>query len=78
MGDRTDLLLIAAADTPHTHNGFDNALWARLAAEFTAERLLDLLKLCGWYHGHQPHRPRHQAPPRTGRAAVLRLRRPGQ
>ena len=48
-GER-DRLLLDAADTLHDENDIDDALWARLAAEFTQEQLLDLVMLCGWYH----------------------------
>ncbi|MGH4035619.1 carboxymuconolactone decarboxylase family protein [Actinomycetota bacterium Odt1-20B] len=45
-----DRLLIEAADALHADHDIDDALWARLAAEFAPEQLLDLLMLCGWYH----------------------------
>ncbi|MFJ9416611.1 carboxymuconolactone decarboxylase family protein [Streptomyces sp. NPDC101227] len=45
-----DRLLIEATDALHTHQDIDDALWERLAAEFSPEQLLDLLMLCGWYH----------------------------
>ncbi|MFD8328007.1 carboxymuconolactone decarboxylase family protein [Streptomyces lydicus] len=45
-----DRLLIDATDALHTHHDLDDALWERLAAEFSPDQLLDLLMLCGWYH----------------------------
>jgi alkylhydroperoxidase family enzyme len=48
-GER-DRLLLDAADALHDANDIDDALWARLAAEFTDEQMLDLLMVCGWYH----------------------------
>ncbi|KIZ15225.1 carboxymuconolactone decarboxylase family protein [Streptomyces natalensis] len=45
-----DRLLLDATDALHTHHDIDDGLWDRLGAEFTAEQLLDLLMLCGWYH----------------------------
>ncbi|MFD9561731.1 carboxymuconolactone decarboxylase family protein [Streptomyces sp. NPDC059994] len=45
-----DRLLIEAADALHAHHDIDDALWDRLATEFSPEQLLDLLMLCGWYH----------------------------
>jgi alkylhydroperoxidase family enzyme len=45
-----DRLLIETADALHHSHEVDDALFARLAAEFTEEQILDLLMLCGWYH----------------------------
>ncbi|GGP33515.1 hypothetical protein GCM10010278_07230 [Streptomyces melanogenes] len=45
-----DRLLIEAVDALHARHDIVDALWGRLAGEFTAEQLLDLLMLCGWYH----------------------------
>ena len=45
-----DRLLLEAADALHDENDIDDVLWARLAAEFPEEQLLDLLMVCGWYH----------------------------
>jgi alkylhydroperoxidase family enzyme len=48
--DDRDRLLIRAADALHDHGTVDDALHARLAAEFTEDALLDIYMLCGWYH----------------------------
>ncbi|MBO1330524.1 carboxymuconolactone decarboxylase family protein [Streptomyces sp. VRA16 Mangrove soil] len=48
--DERDRLLIEAVDALHTRHDVDDPLWARLAAAFSAEQLLDLLMLCGFYH----------------------------
>jgi alkylhydroperoxidase family enzyme len=45
-----DRLLIEAADALHEAADIGDELWSRLAGEFSAEQLLDLLMLCGWYH----------------------------
>jgi alkylhydroperoxidase family enzyme len=45
-----DRLLIELSDALHAGGDIDDALWERLAAEFTDEQLLDLLMLGGWYH----------------------------
>ncbi|MGV9879478.1 carboxymuconolactone decarboxylase family protein [Streptomyces sp. NPDC003006] len=45
-----DRLLVELSDALHAGGDIDDALWARLAAEFTREQLLDLLMLAGWYH----------------------------
>lgn len=45
-----DRLLIAATDSLHDDAMIPDALWARLAAEFTELELLDLTMLAGWYH----------------------------
>lgn len=45
-----DRLLLDVADALHDASDIDDALWARLAAEFTDEQILDLLMVCGWYH----------------------------
>ena len=49
-GDERDRLLLETADSLHDGNDIDDALWARLAAQFSAEQILDVLMLCGWYH----------------------------
>jgi alkylhydroperoxidase family enzyme len=43
-------LLIRAVDALHDRADIDDRLWDGLSAAFTAEELLDLLMLCGWYH----------------------------
>jgi alkylhydroperoxidase family enzyme len=48
-GER-DRVLLDAADALHDGNDIDDALWARLAAQFSPEQLLDVLMVCGWYH----------------------------
>ncbi len=45
-----DRLLIEAADALHDGADIGDDLWARLAAVFSDEQLLDLLMLAGWYH----------------------------
>jgi alkylhydroperoxidase family enzyme len=45
-----DRLLIEAVDALHADADVPDRLWHRLAAEFSASQLLDLLMLCGWYH----------------------------
>jgi alkylhydroperoxidase family enzyme len=45
-----DRLLIEAADALHDAADIGDELWSRLALEFSAQQLLDLLMLCGWYH----------------------------
>ncbi|MCF3122188.1 carboxymuconolactone decarboxylase family protein [Streptomyces arenae] len=45
-----DRLLIELTDAMHGDGGdIDDALWARLTAEFTRQQVLDLLFLAGWY-----------------------------
>ncbi len=48
--DERDQLVIAAADSLHDANGFDDVLYAQLESNFTEAELLDLTMLCGWYH----------------------------
>jgi alkylhydroperoxidase family enzyme len=48
--DERDRLLIKAADALHEEADMGDELWHRLARQFTAEQLLDLLMLAGWYH----------------------------
>jgi alkylhydroperoxidase family enzyme len=48
--DARDRLLIEAVDALHDDAAIGDALWARLAAEFSEPELLDLTLLCGWYH----------------------------
>lgn len=43
-------LAIRCVDALHDTSDLDDELWARLAAAFSTEQLLDLLLLCGWYH----------------------------
>ncbi len=45
-----DALLLQAVDTLHDTATIDDGLWLRLAAEYTAAQLLDLILLAGWYH----------------------------
>jgi hypothetical protein len=42
--------VIEAVDALHDTGTIDDALWTRLATEFTDAQLLDLTLLCGWYH----------------------------
>ncbi|QHC23404.1 carboxymuconolactone decarboxylase family protein [Streptomyces sp. GS7] len=48
-GER-DRLLLDTADALHDGHDIDDALWARLSAQFSSEQILDVLMLCGWYH----------------------------
>ena len=48
--EERDRLLLDAADALHDGNDIDDALWARLSAQFSPEQILDVLMLCGWYH----------------------------
>jgi alkylhydroperoxidase family enzyme len=48
--DERDRLLIRACDELHQTSTISDPLWSALAAEFTAEQLLDLTLLAGWYH----------------------------
>jgi hypothetical protein len=43
-------LLIRAVDALHDTADISDDLWRGLSAAFSAESLLDLLLLCGWYH----------------------------
>lgn len=45
-----DALVIEAVDALHDSAAIPDALWDRMAAEFTAAELLDLTLLAGWYH----------------------------
>jgi alkylhydroperoxidase family enzyme len=45
-----DALVLAAVDELHDTSRVSDALWARLAARFSTEQLLELLVLAGWYH----------------------------
>ncbi|HVH05083.1 MAG TPA: carboxymuconolactone decarboxylase family protein [Myxococcota bacterium] len=45
-----DALVLAAVDELHDSARVSDALWARLAARFSTEQLLELLVLAGWYH----------------------------
>jgi alkylhydroperoxidase family enzyme len=64
-----DRLLLELVDALHATADVPDPLWEPLAAEFGAERLLDLITLCGWYHAvaflaratrlpHEPGAPR--------------------
>ena len=46
-----DRLLIEAVDTLHDNAEVPDSLWAPLSAVLDELELLDLLLLCGWYHG---------------------------
>jgi alkylhydroperoxidase family enzyme len=48
--DQPDALLIEMVDSLHDTSDVDDALWQRAAQTFTAEQLLDILMLSGWYH----------------------------
>jgi alkylhydroperoxidase family enzyme len=48
--DERDRLLIEAADALHDSADIGEDLWHQLARLFSAEQLLDLLMLAGWYH----------------------------
>jgi alkylhydroperoxidase family enzyme len=48
--DERDRLLIEAADALHDSGDIADGLWLRLTRQFTAEQLLDLMMLAGWYH----------------------------
>jgi 4-carboxymuconolactone decarboxylase len=45
-----DALVLAAVDELHDTSHVSDALFAKLAARFTTEQLLELLVLAGWYH----------------------------
>ena len=42
--------IIRAVDRLHEHSDLDDELWAELTKHHTAEQLLDLMILTGWYH----------------------------
>jgi alkylhydroperoxidase family enzyme len=48
--DERDRILIEAVDAMHETGTIDDPLFARLAAVFSDEQILDLTMLCGWYH----------------------------
>jgi alkylhydroperoxidase family enzyme len=48
--DERDPLLVETADALHDGYDIDDALWGRLCVQFSAEQILDVLMLCGWYH----------------------------
>ncbi len=48
--DDRDRILIEAVDAMHDTGTVDDALYARLAAVFNEQQILDLTMLCGWYH----------------------------
>lgn len=67
--DERERVLLDAADALHDEADIDDALWARLSAQFSLEQILDLVMLCGWYHAvsftarvarldQEPHSPR--------------------
>lgn len=43
--------VIAAVDQLHDTSTIDDRLWSQLADHLDEPQLLDLLLLCGWYHG---------------------------
>lgn len=45
-----DALLIQLADALHDHAAIPDALWTALAAEWSAEQLIELIVLAGSYH----------------------------
>jgi alkylhydroperoxidase family enzyme len=45
-----EALVLAAVDELHDTARVSDPLWARLAARFSTEQLLELLVLAGWYH----------------------------
>jgi len=45
-----DGLIILLADQLHDTNQVDDALWAKLSAQFTADQLVELIMLAGKYH----------------------------
>lgn len=45
-----DALLVALADTLHDNSDVDDDLWARLAARFSNEQLVECVFLAGLYH----------------------------
>ena len=48
--DPRDRMLVELVDALHDAGDVDDGLWARLADEFDAAQILDLVLLCGWYH----------------------------
>ena len=42
--------LLRAVDELHDHADISDATWSELASTLTAEQILDLLMLAGWYH----------------------------
>jgi alkylhydroperoxidase family enzyme len=72
-----DRLLIEAADALHDSADIGDELWRQLALAFTAEQLLDVLMICGWYHAisytaNAARVSREEGAPRL-RAAASRL-----
>jgi len=49
--DATERALIDAVDALHDDADLDDDVWARLRAGLDDAQVLDLLLLCGWYHG---------------------------
>lgn len=45
-----DALLVALADALHEHANIDDGLWAKLAARFSNEQLVECVFLAGLYH----------------------------
>jgi alkylhydroperoxidase family enzyme len=45
----TDALLIRLADELHDTCGVSDELWSRLAARYSAQQLLELITIAGWY-----------------------------
>lgn len=48
--DERDRLLIRTVDALHADADITDELWRALGAVLSAQNLLDLLLLCGWYH----------------------------
>jgi alkylhydroperoxidase family enzyme len=48
--DEREAVLLELVDQLHDTADVDDALWARLAAHYSDEQLLDVLLLTGWYH----------------------------
>jgi len=49
--DPRDRVLIEVCDALHEGARVEDALWERLSGELAEVQILDLLMLCGWYHG---------------------------
>ena len=45
-----EAVLLRAVDELHDHADISDATWSELASTLTAEQILDLLMLAGWYH----------------------------
>ncbi|MEO3783655.1 carboxymuconolactone decarboxylase family protein [Actinocorallia sp. B10E7] len=48
--DAAERALIGAVDQLHDRSTLDDAVWTELSAFYSAEQILDLLLLAGWYH----------------------------